>query len=238
MDQILLHSTVASDRVDLWARILRFHKVQCMAELGVWRGEFAGPILRACPEIRTYYLVDPWRPLSDWNKPLNVDVSQFTAAKRDALAAVAFAASQAVVLHGTTSEVVQRIPDNSLDAVYIDGDHTLRGITIDLIRILPKLKLDGLLCGDDFMPDPWHHGTHYEPTLVAPFSISFAEAMNLPIFALPFHQFLIRNRPGAFSFTNLSGVSHSRQVGKPRPLWKRAASITARYVRRVLSHSG
>lgn len=234
-DDLLAHAAAASDRVDLWRRILRSQGVSRMAEVGVWRGEFAAAVLRDCPEISTYYLIDPWRPLEGWNKPLNVPADRFAQAHRDATAAVAFAGPRVVVLRGTTREVADRIPDGSLDAVYIDGDHTLRGITIDLMRMLPKLRPDGLLGGDDFLPDPWHHGAAYEPTLVSPFAIHFAEALEMPVVALPFHQFAIRNRPGAFSFRNVSGVKHSCHVGLPLSGWRHALRATARRVRRVLS---
>lgn len=231
VDEFLVHSAVAADRIDLWRRICQKHGVTRMAEVGVWYGEYAAAMLASCPGISTYYLVDPWRPLDDWNKPANVPTERFAEAHRAAMAAIAFAGSRAVVLRGTTREVAEAIPDGSLDAVYIDGDHTLRGITIDLIRMLPKLRPEGLLGGDDFFADPWHHGAAYEPTLVSPFAVHFAEAMELPIVALPFQQFVIRNRPGAFSFTNASGVSHSRRVGRPAGTWRRIAEVAARVAR-------
>jgi len=232
IDDFSPHALVATDRTDLWRRILRERGVVRMAEIGVWRGEYAAAMLRECPAIEAYYLIDPWRPLDRWNKPLNVGTAEFDRAFRTATDAVAFAGPRAVVLRGTTLEVADRIPDGSLDAVYVDGDHTLRGITIDLVRMLPKLRPGGLLGGDDFFADPWHHGPAFEPTLVAPFAVHFAEAMGLPIVALPFRQFAIPNRPEGFSFTNLSGVAHSCRVGCPEaaglPLARAAARLLAR----------
>lgn len=125
---------------------------------------------------------------------------------KKAMARTAFAADKRVVLRGRTAEVVGQIPDGSLDLAYIDGDHTLRGITIDLIRLLPKVKDGGLVVGDDFANNPWQHDPRFEPTLVCPFAIHFAEAMDLPIVALPFDQFAIHKRSGAgFSFTDGTG---------------------------------
>jgi hypothetical protein len=204
-----------SNRSELWSRIYRLHNVRHVAEVGVWKGAFAASILSQCDFISSYYMVDPWRPLPDWNKPLNGSVETLEDAYAQAMTSVAFAEARTVVLRGTTREVSDQIPDGSLDAVYVDGDHTLRGITIDLIRMIKKLKPGGLLGGDDFFADPWHHGLKYEPTLVAPFATDFAEAMELPIWALPFNQYLLINEPNGFSFTNLSGVKHSRRVGHP-----------------------
>ena len=57
-----------------------------------------------------------------------------------------------------TKDVISEIPDGSLDLAYIDGAHTLRGFTIDLIRGLPKIKEGGFIGGDDFGVTPWQQG--------------------------------------------------------------------------------
>lgn len=215
LDELSAISIEAANRADLWCRVSRARDVRRMAEVGVWRGEFAKRVLRDCANIASYYMIDPWRPLERWNKPLNVSASVFADARRDAIDSTAFAASKVVVLRGTTAEVASQIPDGSLDLSYIDGDHTLRGITIDLLTMLRKVRPGGLIGGDDYFADPWHHGVKYEPTLVCPFALYFAEAMDMPFVALPFRQFLMLNEPIGFSFTNLSGSACRDYVGKP-----------------------
>lgn len=195
-----------TSRYQLWQQVIAAAKVTDMVEVGVWKGEFAREILEHCADVQRYYMIDPWAELPDWNKPFNVESRAFDAVYEEAMQATAFAAERITVLRGRTKEVVDRIPDASLDFAYIDGDHTLRGITLDLQLILPKLKDNGLLAGDDFTPDPWQHDLKYEPTLVCPYSIYFAEAMDLPIVALPRSQFVIQKKPGGtFSFTDLAG---------------------------------
>ena len=81
--------------------------------------------------------------------------------------------------------------------------------------MLRKMIPGGLIGGADYCEDPWHHGIKYEPTLVCPFALYFAEAMHMPFIALPFRQFLILNEPTGFSFTNLSGSACRDHVGKP-----------------------
>jgi hypothetical protein len=82
----------------------------------------------------------------------------------------------------------------------------LRGIVIDLIRVLPKIRQGGFIGGDDFTDTPWQHDFRFEPTLVCPFGVYFAEAMNLPIVALPFNQFLIhKDSAEGFSFVDTTG---------------------------------
>jgi predicted O-methyltransferase YrrM len=196
----------AKSRGQLWNRILDSANVKTMVEVGVWKGEFAKQILKNCNSIQRYYMIDPWANLPDWNKPANVKSEVFEDIYAEAIQNTEFASSKIKVLRGRTIEVIDEIEDDSLDFAYIDGDHTLRGITIDLIRILPKVKRDGLIGGDDFINNPWQHKMRFEPTLVCPYSIYFAEAMDFPIIAMPFSQFLIQKRVGgSFSFIDTTG---------------------------------
>jgi Methyltransferase domain len=194
-------------RFDLWVRLLRSVPLECAAEIGVWKGDFAKVLLANFGNLTKYYMIDPWAHLPDWNKPFNVDDRSFEAVYAEALLKTDFAANRRIVLRGRTSAVIDEIPDESLDFAYIDGDHTLRGITVDLIRVFPKIRDGGLIGGDDFVNKPWQHGAAYEPTLVCPFAVYFAEAMRLPFVALPHKQFLIQKATDAgFSFADLVGT--------------------------------
>jgi len=204
---LIEHIAAASDnRTQLWANVLREVNVKEFAEVGVWKGDFAKKILKQCDFIQRYYMIDPWANLDDWNKPFNVPMEVFDDVYDEAMSKTSFASDKIVVLRGKTKDVIESIPDKSLDCIYIDGDHTLRGITIDLIKLYPKVKEGGLICGDDFINNPWQHGVKFEPTLVCPFSIYFAEAMDLPIYSLPFKQFLIKKETNSeFRFHDLVG---------------------------------
>jgi hypothetical protein len=207
--------TDSTTRFELWTELLRLCDVRVAAEVGVWKGDFAAQILRSCASITSYYMIDPWRHLPDWNKPWNVSQNAFDAIYDEAMSKTRFAAARITVLRGRTKDAADKIKDGSLDFAYIDGDHTLRGITIDLIKLLPKIKPGGLLGGDDFVDTPWQHDARFEPTLVFPFAVHFAEAMDLPIIALPFNQFLIHNeRARGFSFTDTTGLYSDLSLNK------------------------
>ncbi len=193
-------------RVEFWTKFLESVAARRLAEIGVFRGHFAAQLLRACPGIEQYYMIDPWRHLDDWNKPANRDNATFESFYAEALSLTDFAADKRIVLRGTTTQVMDEIPQESLDFVYIDGDHTLRGISIDLIRSYDKVCWGGWLGGDDFSRTIWQHNTAFEPTLVFPFAVYFAEAVGAPIFAIPGKQFAMQKtkRP-AFEFIDLTG---------------------------------
>ncbi len=196
----------STSRFQLWQKLLKEADLKSVLEIGVWKGDFAAQTLKECEHIEQYYMIDPWANLPDWNKPYNVDTEMFDDIYAEAMDKTAFASEKVIVLRGRTKEVIDQIPDNSLDFAYIDGDHTLRGITIDLIMLLPKMKEGGFIGCDDFINTPWQHGVQSEPTLVCPFGIYFAEAMDLPIVALPFTQCIIQKRSdAAFSFIDVTG---------------------------------
>ncbi len=196
------HATAS--RAGMCADLVSRHKYHAIAEIGVWKGDFAKAFLTACHGITKYWMIDPWRRLPHWNKPFNVSDEEFEAIYREALAATESHAAVRRVLRGTTAEVIDQIPDGSLDFAYIDGDHTLRGITLDLLLVWPKIRAGGAIGGDDCCPTAWQHGLAYEPTMVSPWVAYFAEAMRAPITILPGNQFLIEKRSGGFTLTDQS----------------------------------
>jgi len=198
------------DRISYWAEFINRHGIKTAAEVGVWKGEFAAAILSRCPQIERYYLIDPWARLDDWNKPLNSD--DLERAYRDTMEKMRPFGERVVVLRGRTRDVAHRLPE--LDFAYVDGDHTLRGITIDLINIWPKIRQGGWLGGDDFSKTIWQHNSRYEPSLVFPFAVHFAEAVDAPITALRRSQFRIEKIQG-FAFNDPERLYPSTEL-KPQ----------------------
>ena len=193
-------------RVELWVEFIQSIGAQRIAEIGVYRGDFSTNVLRRCECLTAYYMIDPWRHLNDWNKPANHDDTTLEEFFRETKTKTDFAATKRMILRGKTTEVIEQIPDGELDLAYIDADHTLKGITIDLIRVYPKVRAGGFVGGDDFNRSAWEHKTTFEPTLVFPFAVYFAEAVGATIYALPYDQFLIQKGNFAqFAFVDLTG---------------------------------
>ena len=162
--------------IELINRISQDRKVT-VAEIGVWEGDFAQQILKNCPNVEKYYLVDPWRHLSDWKKPLNVSNERFDLAFEKTMRRLEFAKDRISVLRGTTLEVIDQIDDGELDLVYIDGDHTAKGIVIDLIKLYPKVAVGGVLGGDDYVDNIYHHDPKFfDPTMIKPVVNGFVAA--------------------------------------------------------------
>lgn len=200
----------SNDRIDFCINLINESNISTVAEIGVYRGEFARKILEKCQCIEKYTMIDPWKHLTQWNKPFNTDNATFDKFYQETLQKTNFVKEKRIVLRGKTTEVINQIQDNTFDFVYIDGDHTLKGISIDLINLWPKVKENGFIMGDDFLPSIWQHGKEYEPTMVFPFAVYFAEAVNAKIYALPYKQFIIfKQEQTKFEFIDLTNGKYN-----------------------------
>ena len=95
-------SEAAESRLDLWTRFVNETEARTVAEIGVYRGRFAARMLDDCPGIATYYMIDPWRNLEDWNKPANTSDEVFEGYFRESMDRTSAHEGKRVVLRGTT----------------------------------------------------------------------------------------------------------------------------------------
>jgi hypothetical protein len=201
----------SSNRFNLWSTFITKNQIKTTAEIGVYKGDFAVRILSGCTSIEKYYMIDRWRDLEDWNKPANKSDSTFESFLEECKNKTESFSKKRIILRGKTTEVIDQIPDNFLDFIYVDGDHTLKGITIDLLNAWTKVKEDGFIGGDDFHSNIWQHSDIFEPTLVFPFAVYFAEAVGAKIFALPFNQFLIIKTKSGFKFIDFTNGKYNNR---------------------------
>ena len=193
-------------RFDLWINFINSQNIKDVCEIGVYRGDFADKMLNKCPQLKTYHMIDPWENLKDWNKPSNKSNETFDIYYSEVIKKIDKFRDKVLIHRGETKNVVDEIADDSLDFVYVDGDHTLRGIMIDLLKIYPKIKNGGWIGGDDLCCNIFQHSIEWEPTLVFPVVVYFAEANFLNVYALPHNQFLIhKNVEKNFEFFDLTG---------------------------------
>ena len=54
-----------------------------------------------------------------------------------------------VALQGFSEIVADKIPDSSVDIVFIDANHNYEFVKKDILKYTPKLKNNGILCGHD-----------------------------------------------------------------------------------------
>jgi|14_taG_2_1085336.scaffolds.fasta_scaffold05288_3 hypothetical protein len=121
-----------------------------IAELGVFVGDFSLEILRVS-EPSVLYLVDYFEKsmsadkdgknmtkLIDLNLILNEIKQKF------------YSYPNVEFKKMSTIEFLNSIPDNHLDVVYIDADHSYEGVKSDLELSRHKVKSDGIIMGHDY----------------------------------------------------------------------------------------
>jgi len=162
------------------------HNVTIMkrgAEVGVYEGEFSQAVLQEVKSLQEYILVDPWRHLDDWNKPWNKDDDEFSKIFNQAMAVTRdnkeYGDKVTVIRKTGLQAAKEDIKDNSLDFLYIDGDHTAKGCLKDILAWYPKVKCGGLLLGDDYMDADQHKG--FAPTFVKSIVDGFAETIGVKV---------------------------------------------------------
>jgi hypothetical protein len=121
-------------------------KPYSFAEIGVHKGDNASEFLAELP-IEQAWLIDPWSALSP------AGYNDNTQADWDALHASVVSRYSNLphvqVLRLKSEEACGLVP-NELDLVYIDGDHSYEGIQTDIRCWFPKVRVGGILCGDDY----------------------------------------------------------------------------------------
>lgn len=126
-------------------------KGSVVAELGVWKGEFARFIWDET-QPKEMHLIDCWAPQDELGKIEKLVASsseQHEAWYQEARGR--FEGVEGVIFHrGMTADMVERFPDGHFDWIYVDGDHTYEGCAADLRMYLPKVKEGGFIVCDDY----------------------------------------------------------------------------------------
>ena len=134
------------------------------AEVGTYRGDFAAAILGAL-NPKQLYLVDSWEHRAE-EKYEGASYGGHAVAGQQGMDAMyegvvarfrAEIDSGAIVIKRARSlEAAASFPDQSLDWVYIDADHSYEGVKRDLDAYYGKVKPGGFIAGDDYGPgDKW-----------------------------------------------------------------------------------
>jgi predicted O-methyltransferase YrrM len=148
------------------AKILASHdaiKLGRGAEIGVLYGDTSLYLLH---QFRNLYLfsVDPYLPYDEPNRTA-ADLARYEGYARKQLEPFG---SQSIMVKKTSVEAAPSIPDESLDFVFIDAQHTYEACTEDIRTWFPKVRRGGLLTGHDYRWDGVNRAVH-----------EFAQKMNL-----------------------------------------------------------
>jgi Methyltransferase domain len=121
-----------------------------IVEIGVKSGRLSR-MLAEVPTLKHLFLIDSWEgETKDRQPPYFLPYNQQS---MDACASTvkewARTEPKVTVLHMRSTRAARLIA-NTIDFVYIDGDHTAAGVTADIETWFPKVKSGGIVCGDDY----------------------------------------------------------------------------------------
>ena len=138
------------DRRDFVGILKNYVKAESGAEVGVFTGEFSELLIRGLPDLKLH-LIDPYR---EFPKEVYDDIANDDQDVQDAryeYVCKLFQKKKNVeILRLTSEEAALKIPDESLDFVYIDANHAYQFVKRDIELWRPKVKPNGILAGHDY----------------------------------------------------------------------------------------
>lgn len=117
------------------------------AEIGVHEGCNAVWVLENL-DITKLYLIDPYDVYPS-NNAKRITIGPFPQAKETAKEQLKPYKDKIERIYKYSWDAIEDIPDQSLDFVYVDGDHRESAVYKDM-QYYKKLKFGGLLCGHDW----------------------------------------------------------------------------------------
>jgi hypothetical protein len=121
-------------------------------EIGTWEGGFTQSILEKC-SVTKVYCVDPYKHFdnSEYPDAINrLSQSEFDDKFNSVRNTLTSQFNNKVTFIRETSTIASnQFPDESVDFVYIDGNHDYKYVLNDIQAWYPKVKKGGYICGDD-----------------------------------------------------------------------------------------
>ena len=119
-----------------------------IVELGAWKGKSSAFLVveayNKSPKIEVH-IVDTWG-----GNPFDGSEDQSTDAYSKFTSNMSLLARPYQAHRMTTNEAAGLFKDESLDAVFIDADHSYEAVKMDIENWMPKVRKGGMLAGHDY----------------------------------------------------------------------------------------
>lgn len=116
------------------------------AEIGVFDGSYSRYLLRYCPGLKLY-AIDAWESYEGYNDYSAKRIDQAYETAKTLLSEY-----DCVIMRGRSDDkkILDQIPDESLDFVFIDGNHMYEFVVADIAAWSKKVRKGGIVYGHDF----------------------------------------------------------------------------------------
>lgn len=150
-------------------------------EIGTDRGQYAEVLCQTIPDLKLY-TVDPYlaEVYEDNQQPESKEDQAFFDARYNEASKRLEKFPNCYLMRWTSMEAVKTFDDNSLDFVYIDGNHDFLNVASDIHYWLKKVKVGGILAGHDYVRYPFRKYNHVK-RVVQTYAICYRL---LPVFAV------------------------------------------------------
>lgn len=116
-------------------------------EIGVCLGINSYMLLETCPNIAMITGVDHYEAYKDWDRDIQQFEQDFNYEK--IRMNMEYMGPRFSLIREHSHVAADEIEDDSLDFVFIDGDHSMKAVLNDLDHYWPKIKKDGIMAGHD-----------------------------------------------------------------------------------------
>lgn len=149
------------------AKLFAELKFKTGVEIGTDQGEYAEVLVKSIPGVELF-CVDPWlaHAYDQGEQPESFEGQEYFD-KRYEETRARLRDFNASIIRKTSMDVVHTFPDNSLDFVYIDGNHDFLNVTQDIHHWFKKVRPGGILSGHDYVRYPSKKFNHVQKVVNA-----------------------------------------------------------------------
>ena len=121
-------------------------------QIGSYRGQSAELFLKS-GAFKTFYCIDPWQ--QGYDPEDKADAPEIILAEQDFDRR--FKDNEIVKkIKMKSSDAAKLFEQNSIDFIYIDGNHLYKAVKEDLKNYFPIVKDGGIIAGHDYNTTDWH----------------------------------------------------------------------------------
>lgn len=151
------------------AELFRELKFKVGAEIGVLEGEYSEVLCKSNPEAKLYG-IDPYKPYRGYHDYTRRETFKKVFEKAKAR----LSQYNCQIIRKFSMDAARDFTDESLDFVYIDGNHSFQSVTNDIVEWSKKVKPGGIISGHDYIK-------HRKPTSIHVYEVvkGYTEAYNI-----------------------------------------------------------
>lgn len=138
------------------------------AEIGVEQGLYSKVLLEKNPGSKLI-LVDPWLAYDGYREHVSQEkLDGFLQITKDRLDGMNYE-----IKRGYSVDIAKEVVNESLDFVYIDGNHEFSHVVADICAWYPKVRRGGIVAGHDFISRRDPHLNMHVPEAVRGFTSAY-----------------------------------------------------------------